>query len=135
MMTLANEAATLLDVLPSSPSSFSWISCVLLAIRKRPPTMRMMSRPEISFPNTANNGAVNRMMIVSEKRSAMRVNMARVRPRVRAFACLFRGNFPARMEMKMILSKPRTISNAVSVIRAIHAWGVADPVQCQSPLI
>ena len=50
MITLANDAATRLEAWPSSPSSFSWISCVLLASRNRPPRIRIRSRPEMSVP-------------------------------------------------------------------------------------
>jgi len=36
---------------PSTPSSFWWISCVLLAIRKSPPRTRMMSFPRFLRQN------------------------------------------------------------------------------------
>ena len=50
--TLAKEGPTLAEPWPSSPSSFSWISMVLFAIRKRPPRSSTRSRPERSWPST-----------------------------------------------------------------------------------
>jgi hypothetical protein len=44
-------------------------------------------------------------------------------PIFRALPCSAGGSFPARMEMKMILSTPRTISRMVSVKRLIQALG------------
>ena len=46
-MTAPKVALTEAEVCPSSPSRLPWISVVLLAIRKRPPSIRMRSRPEI----------------------------------------------------------------------------------------
>ena len=49
-----------------------------------------------------------------------RITSANISPRVRARACSDLGNLPARIEMKMMLSTPSTISSIVSVIRLIH---------------
>src|SRR6187402_2750658 len=45
VITPANEAARRPGACSSSPSSLRWISCVLFAMRNRPPTMRIRSRP------------------------------------------------------------------------------------------
>src|SRR2546428_5019547 len=63
------------------------------------------------------------MMPVRESRSRMRVSMASARPTVRARGCSPAGSLPARIEMKMMLSMPRTISSTVSVRRAIQVSG------------
>ena len=44
---------------------------------------------------------------------------------VRPLPCCSGGSFPVRMEMKMMLSMPRTISSRVSVPRATQALGSA----------
>ena len=72
-MTAANDGATLAETCPSSPSSLSWISCVALASRNRPPPSRMRSRPEISCPSTVKSGAVRRTIHASENSSRMRM--------------------------------------------------------------
>ena len=57
----------------------------------------------------------------SEASSRMRVSMAPASPTVRARGrCAF-GRRPDRIEMKMMLSMPSTISSAVRVASAIHA--------------
>ena len=52
---------------------------------------------------------------------AIRVTIAPANPRVRARALCSLGSRPDRIEMKMMLSIPRTISSAVSVPSAIQA--------------
>src|SRR3990167_3772816 len=54
------------------------------------------------------------------------VIMARLRPILRAKARCFRGRRPTRIEMKIMLSMPNTISSAVNVPNAIHASGFAS---------
>jgi hypothetical protein len=120
MMMPTNDAAALALPCPSSPSSFSWISCVLLAIRKRPPTSRITSRPEISLPSTTNHGVVSPITQVIDHSSARRMNIASDRPILRARARSSARSLPARIEMKTMLSIPRTISRTVSVARAIQ---------------
>src|SRR5687767_7698989 len=46
-----------------------------------------------------------------------------MRPIVRALACCAAGSLPARIEMKMMLSTPSTISSTVNVIRLIQICG------------
>jgi hypothetical protein len=94
-----------------------------LAIRNRPPTRRIRSRPEISWPRIVKSGAVSLTIHASESSSSTRMIIAIARPMVRAFFCCSIGSLPDRMEMKMTLSMPRTISRTVNVNRAIHACG------------
>src|SRR5262245_45080698 len=134
MRTPLNEGLTRAEACPSSPSSFPWISCVLLPSRNTPPTRRMRSRPEISCPSTVKSGAVRRMIQDSEKSSAIRSSMASPSPRVRARCCCAGGSFPTRIEMKMTLSMPSTSSSAVSVKNAIHVCGsVSHVIGLQTP--
>ena len=53
----------------------------------------------------------------------MRETMARSRPTRRAPFCWRAGSFPARIEMKMMLSIPSTISRAVNVRKPIQTPG------------
>ena len=70
------------------------------------------------------SGAVSRMIQVSEKQQEdardHRQDQARaVAPAPAAAA----GSLPARIEMKMMLSMPSTISSTVRVAKPIQAWG------------
>jgi hypothetical protein len=107
----------------SAPSSVPWISVTLFASRNRPPNNRMMSRPENSNPNKPNQGFVRRVSQTIENSSAMRVTIANARPVMRAVSRRSGGRRLTRMEMKMMLSMPSTISRADSVRNAIHACG------------
>ena len=80
--------------------------------------MRMRSRPEISRPTTEKSGAVSRMIHAIDISSAIRMNIAASRPVRRARGWLSRGSLLERIEMKMTLSTPRTISRNVSVTSA-----------------
>src|SRR5882672_6768639 len=122
--TAPNEARARVPARSASPSSPSWISRVLFAIRKRPPATRIRSRPENGWPSTWNSGAVRRMIHASAASSAMRVTIAPARPTRRARPCCCCGSLPARIEMKMMLSMPRTISSTVNVSRPSHASGL-----------
>src|ERR1044071_6571112 len=55
--------------------------------------------------------------------SSTRVMSASERPSFRAFACFSAGSFPARIEMKITLSMPRTISRPVRVRSEIQICG------------
>jgi hypothetical protein len=78
---------------------------------------------EISCDHKEKSGEVSLITQDSENRRRMRVPIASSKPRRRADACLACGNRPDRMEMKMMLSTPRTISRKVSVARAIRISG------------
>ena len=58
-----------------------------------------------------------------ENSSAMRVSIASARPVMRADSRRSGGSRLTRIEMKMMLSMPSTISSADSVMNAIHACG------------
>src|SRR5687768_10430354 len=92
-------------------------------MRNRPPRIRIRSRPEISFP-IVNRGSVNPITHVIDRSSAMRMNIANDRPTLRARSRSSLRSFPARIEMKTMLSMPRTISSTVSVPSAIHPSGL-----------
>jgi hypothetical protein len=122
--TAENEAATRELASPSSPSSFSWISRVALVSRKRPPTSRIRSRPEMPLPNTENRGDVSRAIQAREASRPMRMNMASPSPSRRALGCCALASLPTRMEMKMMLSIPSTISKTVRVSSATQLSGL-----------
>ena len=107
----------------SAPSSAPWISLTLLMRRNTPPANRIRSRPEISSPSTVNQGAVSPISQVSENRSPIRVTIAKASPRIRPRGWRSFGNFDTRIERKMMLSIPRTISRNVSVRNDTHAAG------------
>ena len=56
----------------------------------------------------------------------MRITIASASPMIRARARCSGGRRLTRMEMKMMLSTPRTISSAVRLKSAIHASGDAS---------
>jgi hypothetical protein len=68
-------------------------------------------------------GAVSPMSHLIDSSRRIRVTSAKARPMVRARACWARGSLPARIEMKMTLSIPRTISRKLNVTRLTHAFG------------
>src|SRR2546429_1894084 len=56
----------------------------------------------------------------------MRVSIATASPVMRAICCRARGKRATRIEMKMMLSMPRTISNSESVMNATQVCGSAS---------
>src|SRR6056297_1997836 len=64
------------------------------------------------------------MIQLMESRSKTRPTSARIRPMRRASGCCSSGSLFERIEMKTMLSIPRTISRRVSVPSAIQASGV-----------
>ena len=109
-----------------APSIFWWISCVALAIRNRPPPIRMMSRHENAWPSTENSGAVRPTIQAMASSNASRVTAASRMPMLRALLRCAGGTFAARIEMKMMLSMPSTSSSAVRVASAIQSSGFAS---------
>src|SRR5215813_2141305 len=71
----------------------------------------------------AKRGLVNFMIHESESRRRIRIIIANDSPTKRAFLWDLTGSRPATIEMKTMLSIPRTISSAVSVVSAIHICG------------
>src|SRR2546426_766683 len=122
-ITPEKVAPTAAEAAPFSPSSSWWISLVLFHRRKRPPAIRMRSRPEISWRRTVKRGSVRPLIQTRTNNRPIRMNMARARPILRASSLLGSGSLSTRMEMKMTLSMPSTSSSAVSVRKAIQAWG------------
>src|SRR6266513_3038416 len=122
-ITPEKVAPTAAEAAPLSPSSSWWISRVLFHRRKRPPAIRMRSRPEISWRRIVKSGSISPLIQASRKRSPMRMNMARNNPILRASSRRASGTLSTRMEMKMMLSMPSTSSSAVSVRKAIQVWG------------
>src|SRR5258706_6676676 len=92
----------------------------------------MRSRPEISWRNTVNSGSTSPLIQASRNSSPMRMNMARNNPILRASSRRASGTLSTSMEMKMMLSMPSTSSSAVSVKKAIQAWG-SDNSSIASP--
>ena len=66
---------------------------------------------------------MSRVSHTMENSSAMRVSIASARPVMRADSRRSGGSRLTRIEMKMMLSMPSTISSADSVMNAIHACG------------
>jgi len=77
----------------------------------------------VSRPMMVKIGSVSVTTHASESRSPMRVTIANASPSVRARWRYASGRRPTSIEMKMMLSTPRTTSSAVSVTSAIHASG------------
>lgn len=77
-------------------------------------------------PRTENKVCVKLATQTMEKRSIRRVSMASINPRLRAMFLFFAGSRLTRMEIKMMLSIPRTISSEVSVAREIQASGLVN---------
>ena len=82
-----------------------------------------MSRPLMPLPTIVKISAVRLMTQLSDKRSSNREAMANPRPSRRALSRWSAGRRPTRIEMKMMLSMPRTISRAVSIAKAIQMFG------------
>src|SRR5688572_26002905 len=74
-------------------------------------------------PSTLNRSVVRPMTQLSENSSSRRESIAKPSPRRRALSLRWSGSRPTRMEMKMMLSTPRTISRAVSIAKAIQVLG------------
>ena len=71
-----------------------------------------------------NNGSVRRMIKLMESRSPTLDTIARSNPVRRAGRCCGSGSLADKIEMKITLSTPRTISRMVSVTSAIQISGL-----------
>ena len=67
--------------------------------------------------------AVKDMSQVMLNSNPIRVTIARPKPMIRARCCCSGGNFATRMDRKMMLSMPRTISSTASVKKLNQACG------------
>ena len=121
--TAAKPAAAWPPALGSSTSSELWTSRVALAMRKAPPTKRITSRPEMSWPSTVRKSPVRLITQDSDSNRPMRMTMASARPTTRARCCWCFGSRLVSTLMKMMLSMPSTISNAAKVAKAIQMPG------------
>ena len=63
------------------------------------------------------------MTQLSDNSKARRESIAKARPRRRALSRCCGGSLPTRIEMKMMLSIPRTISREVNIKNAIQTLG------------
>src|SRR5215510_12308678 len=124
-MISANEAraGVLLGASLSWPSISRWISCVALAMRKRPPPIRMMSRQAMPIPNRLNSGAVRPISQVRPKSMMTRNRKASDSPIWRTRRASLGSQREVRSEMNTRLSMPSTISSTDSVASASQAFG------------
>ena len=121
---------------PRGPRACRGSRCVLLATRNRPPTIRTRSRPVTSLATsgTVNSGSVSPMIQERREQQQDAHDHRERRGRCgRRPACCSAGSFPTRIEMKTMLSMPRTISSAVSVRNAIQDCG-SDTTPCSCSL-
>src|SRR5438270_136376 len=79
----------------------------------------------MGWRRTWKNGSVRPTSHASTARRAIRINIASTRPRRRIASRRAAGSLSASMEMKMMLSMPRTSSSATSVANASQACGSA----------
>src|SRR6185437_11635301 len=124
-LTIApNDVPAPLGVAPpscGSPSSFSWISRTVLYKRNKPPASIMRLRMLKPYPATLNS---SRLPLVtsqpSPSKSALRIRMPAIIQTRRASSWRFSGSRPIRIETKITLSMPSTISNTISVNRLMR---------------
>ncbi|MCY1227726.1 hypothetical protein D9M72_400120 [compost metagenome] len=121
------KLCTALAAPPSSASSSAetwwWISRVAFQTRKAPPAIRMMSRHDSPWPRMVNTGSVSLTMKAMVASRPRRITSARLMPILRAFSRMASGSLLVRIEMKIRLSIPSTISMATRVASAAHAAG------------
>jgi hypothetical protein len=89
--------------------------------RNRPPNSSTRSRPLMPSPTTLNRSVVSPITQLRLSSSASRVSIAKPRPSRRARLRRSGGRRLTRMEMKMMLSMPSTISRAVGIAKATQA--------------
>ncbi len=73
-----------------------------------------------------NSGSVSLEIQTIDQSSPMRITIAAMRPTRRARFCCSFGSLPDRIEMKMTLSTPRTISRKVRVTSGISSSCMVD---------
>jgi hypothetical protein len=94
--------------------------------QEQPPPMSTKSRPENGRPSV-NSGSVSPAIHDSVSSSAMRVPIASSRPMRRARLRCASGSRPTRIEMKMMLSMPSTISSQRT--QGDPRLGIGDPAE------
>jgi hypothetical protein len=85
--------------------------------------MRIRSRHENGCPAIVKTGCVSPAIHEIVSSSRIRIPIASPRPMIRARSRSAKGRRWTRMEMKITLSIPRTISSTVSVSRATQVSG------------
>lgn len=108
------------------PSSRSCSSEVALNSRKKPPSSRMIDRPDSATGPSVSSGLVSVMSHDIIDSSTMRITRASPRPIMRARSRSAGGSLLTRMAMKTRLSMPRTISSTTSVTSPIQMDGSAS---------
>jgi hypothetical protein len=104
---------------------------VLFTTKNKPPAKRIISfqlmpigLPSFSFMKfRVKRGSVSLMIQVMVSKRIILKNIAISNPILLAFGCLFAGSLSDTIEIKMILSTPKTISRKVSVTRLTHIEG------------
>ena len=110
-----------------SPSSDSWISVVAFQSRNRPPPIRIRSRHENSRPASVIERLRSGRRSTRSSAAAGSASPSRGPGRCsRARSRCSAGRRWTRIEMKMTLSMPSTISRTVRVSSAIHVSGVGE---------
>src|SRR5262249_42644881 len=104
-------------------STSLWISRVPLTIRKGPPPIRMISRQDTPISNTVNSGSVRPISQVRPKSIMIRNTNASDRPICRTSRESCCSQREVRIEMKIKLSMPSTISSTDNVTSASQALG------------
>ena len=114
-------------VSPEECSAISKLLCISrvdLPKRNSPPSIRITSLPEIWLSKIVNQGSTSPITQTILKSNTSLVSIAKPIPSRRALFLCSTGNLPTRIEMKMILSIPSTISSATNDANATHASGL-----------
>lgn len=118
------------DAFTSLRRIMSTISVMPLYIRYAPPASITRSRMVKSWcrsPRSMTNSVACRCTSqLAKHRKMHRITNAPASPSLRPMCCFSAGRRSVVMEMKTMLSTPRTISRNVRVRRLIHASGVAN---------
>lgn len=120
----------------SSPSVWWLISRVLFAMRNMPPKIRIRSRPLMEASSliqwgTSKRGSLNFITHVMVSRRSILTPMARTRPIFLVRARISMGRRLETIEIKMMLSMPRTTSKNVRVINANQVSGLRKISICR----
>src|SRR5215211_3473735 len=122
----ARGEAAAVSACGSRASISPWISWVALAMRNKPPPMRIRSRQESSRSNRVTTGSLRPDRKVRPPSIITRNRNAKPRPICRARFARCSSRRDTRSEMKITLSTPSTISSAVSVTSAARHSGRSE---------
>ena len=87
------------------------------------------------MPNHTTTSSFSVMIQPAKNTSTTRMTIASVRPRLRALACCSFGSLLARIEMKMTLSTPSTISRTNSVTKTAIEVGREGEGEVHSSIV